>query len=79
MKAASGDTESGGDIKPWPIVEGRSLERLCVRDRIFWGGDKMPDDDRDMACSKLEKDMTESVGDEVDLYADSVIRKTIGN
>lgn len=79
MKAASGDTESGGDIKLWPIVDGLSLEMLCVLDRIFWGGDKMPDDDRDMACSKLEKDMTESVGEEGDLYAAPVIRKTIGN
>jgi hypothetical protein len=39
----------------------------------------MPDDDRDMACSKLEKDMTESVGDEADLCAELVIRKTIGD
>lgn len=39
----------------------------------------MPDDDRAMACSKLEKDMTESVGEEGDLYAAPVIRKTIGN
>lgn len=66
-------------MKLWPIVDGLSLDMLCVRDRTFWGGDRMPDDDRDIACSKLEKDMTESVGDDGDLYAGPVIRTTIGD
>lgn len=33
MKAASGETESGGDIRLQAIVEGRSLDTLCVLER----------------------------------------------
>jgi len=34
MNAASGDTDNGGDVRPGlMIVEGRSLDMLCVRDR----------------------------------------------
>lgn len=61
------------------MVEGLSLDMLCVLDRIFWGGDITPDCDRDMTCSRLVKDMTESVGDEGDLYAEPVIRGTVGS
>jgi hypothetical protein len=32
MKAASGVTVDGGETKPRPIVEGLSLEMLCVLD-----------------------------------------------
>lgn len=36
----------------------------------------MPDDERDMACSRFERDMTDSVGEDVDLNAGPVIRET---
>ena len=32
MKPASGDTDWGGERRLWPIVEGRSLDILCVLD-----------------------------------------------
>lgn len=46
MKAASGDTDNGGDIKLWLIVEGLSLEILCVRDRTWRTGETTPDSRR---------------------------------
>ncbi len=55
MKAASGETDSGGDMKLWPMVDGLSLEMLWVRDReviLVSGGETMPDDGRDMAALK---------------------------
>ncbi len=56
MKAASGDTVNGGYMRPWPTVEGRSLEMLWVRDLMCpacRGGEAMPDDGRDIAESML--------------------------
>lgn len=76
MKPASGDTESGGDIKPWPVVDGLSLDMLCVLDRIFCEGEASPGEVRDMVCSTLEKDMMESVGEDGDLNAGPVICET---
>ena len=33
MKAASGETETGGETRPWPpMVDGLSLDMLCVLD-----------------------------------------------
>lgn len=32
MKPASGDTESGGDMRLWPATDSRSLDMLCVLD-----------------------------------------------
>ncbi len=43
-------------MKPWPMVDGLSLEILCVREReviLAGGGEAMPDDGRDMIASKL--------------------------
>lgn len=46
MKAASGDTDNGGDIKLWLMVEGLSLEMLCVRERTCRTGEMTPDSRR---------------------------------
>lgn len=56
MKAGSGDTESGGDIRLCATVDGRSLEMLCVLDRdgILCGGEATPDGGRDKAESNEE-------------------------
>ncbi len=51
MKAASGETVRGGDMRPWPMVEGLSLEMLWVLDRILWGGEATPEEGRDMPVS----------------------------
>lgn len=53
MKAAEGDTASGGDMRLWAIVEGRSLEILCVLD-LTSRGEMMPEVGRDMARSPCE-------------------------
>jgi hypothetical protein len=53
MKAAEGDTESGGDMRLWAMVEGRSLEILCVLD-LTSRGDMMPEVGRDTAESPFE-------------------------
>lgn len=48
MKAASGVTEIGGLMSPCVMVEGRSLEMLCVLDReCRVPGDVMPEEDRE--------------------------------
>lgn len=48
MKAASGETDNGGETKLWPMVEGLSLEILCVLDLGRRGeamdGDRARDD-----------------------------------
>ena len=56
MKAASGDTPVGGDIKLCAMVEGLSLDMLCVLDRegTLCGGEAMADEGRDQAESKGE-------------------------
>jgi hypothetical protein len=46
MKAASGETVEGGDSKLWLIVDGLSLEILCVRDRTCRTGEITPDSRR---------------------------------
>lgn len=52
MKAAAGETESGGDMRLWAMVDGRSLEILCVLD-LTPRGETMPEAGRDMARSGL--------------------------
>jgi hypothetical protein len=42
MNAASGDTANGGRTNPYPIVDGLSLEILCVLD-LTCRGDTIPD------------------------------------
>jgi hypothetical protein len=46
MKAGSGDTEVGMEMKPWPTVDGLSLEILWVLD-LGRRGDIMLDGDRE--------------------------------
>lgn len=53
MKAGSGDTVKGGDIKLCATVDGRSLDMLRALDReegILWG-EAMPEEDRGAAGS----------------------------
>jgi hypothetical protein len=54
MKAASGDTESGGDIKLWPMVDGLSEDMLCVLDLMCRGGEAIPDVGLDAVESMMD-------------------------
>lgn len=61
MKAASGDTDKGGDIRLRAIVEGLSLDMLCVLDLIPRAGGTMPDEGRDMVNSGIGVVMVASI------------------
>jgi hypothetical protein len=77
MKPASGETDSGGDMRPKPMVEGLSLDILWVRERILCGGEAIPDDGRDMAAwSAAENVMTGSARWSADLDAGPLFCKT---
>ena len=53
MKAASGDTVSGGDMKLAAMVDGLSLDILWALERecVFIEGERMADSGRDMGYS----------------------------
>lgn len=53
MKAASGDTDKGGESRLCPIVEGLSLEILCVLDRER-RGEPMLEVGRPTEASRME-------------------------
>jgi hypothetical protein len=64
MKAASGDTASGGDIRLCATVDGRSLDKLCVLDRdgILCRGEARADEGRDVIESIEETMAAEMPG-----------------
>jgi hypothetical protein len=53
MKAASGDTDNGGDINVWPMVDGLSEDMLWVLDLMCRGGEAMPDEGLDIVESTV--------------------------
>jgi len=60
MKAASGETVNGGDIKLYATVDGRSLDMLWALDRegiLVVEGETTPEDGRDTGESMVEETM----------------------